>query len=101
MLDNAKTRILTAEMSWLQRITGVTRLQKIRNIDTRQVLGSQTTLLDKIVQRRLRWFGHVERMADPDYDAAASIWFQIWGAWMGGEKFHSGLKKIRFPRQIF
>jgi len=24
--------------------------------------GIQTTLLDKVVQRRLRWVGHVERM---------------------------------------
>jgi len=28
----------------------------------RQALGSQTTLLDKFVQRRLRWFWHAERM---------------------------------------
>ena len=49
-------------MSWLRRIAGVTRLQKIRNDDIRQPLGTQTTLSDKVVQRRLRQFGHVERM---------------------------------------
>src|SRR6218665_1863772 len=32
--------------------------------DIRQALGNQTTLLDKVVQRRLRWFGHVERMSN-------------------------------------
>src|SRR6218665_1459035 len=58
-------RILAAEMSWPWRIAGVrpTRLHKIRNDDIRQALCSQTTLLDKVVQRRLRWFGHVERMS--------------------------------------
>ena len=38
----------------------VTRLHKIRNDDIRQALGSQTTLL---VERRLRWFGYVEKMS--------------------------------------
>ena len=68
---------------------GYYRLQKIRNDDIRQALCNQTTLLDKVVQRRLLWFGHLERMsidriphialymqdskenetkADPDYD---------------------------------
>jgi len=55
-------RILAAEMSWLRRIARVTRLHKIRIDDIRQALGSQTTLLDKVVQRRLRRFGHVEIM---------------------------------------
>ena len=79
---------LTAEMSRLLRIAWVTRLQEKNNV-IRQALGSQTTLQDKVVQRRLGWFVHVERMtvdriphhahfmqdskeketkADPDYD---------------------------------
>src|SRR6218665_2990132 len=56
-------RILAAEMSWLRRIAWVTRLHKIRNDDITQALDSQTTLLDKVVQRRLLWFGHAERMS--------------------------------------
>ena len=62
MRKQDEKRILTAEMSWLRKIAGISRLQKIRNDDIRQSLGIQTTLLDKVVQRRLRWFGHVERM---------------------------------------
>jgi len=38
-----------------------TKLQKISN-DIRQSLGNQTTLFDKVVQRKQSWFGHVERM---------------------------------------
>jgi hypothetical protein len=62
MRKQDEKRILTAEMSWLRKIAGVSRLQRIRNDDIRQALGIQTTLLDKVIQRRLRWFGHVERM---------------------------------------
>ena len=36
--------IFTAEMSWLRKIAGVTRLQKIRNNDMENALGSQATL---------------------------------------------------------
>ena len=34
------------------------KLQKIRNDDIQQAFGRK---LDKVVQRRLQWFGHVER----------------------------------------
>jgi len=65
MRKQDEKRILAAKMSWLRRIAGVTRLglHKIRNDDIRHALDSQTTLLDKAVQRRLRWFGHMERMS--------------------------------------
>ena len=39
----------------LWRIMGVSRLLETRNDDIRQALGCQTTLLDKVVQRRL-WY---------------------------------------------
>jgi len=63
--------------------------RKLRNDDIRQALDSQTTLLNKEVLQRLRWFGHMykewqltefqtmhvmqkskekEAQADPDYD---------------------------------
>ena len=56
--------ILTAEMEWLRKIAGVSRLQKVRNDDIRRAIhvGSQTTLLDKVIQQKLRWFGPIERM---------------------------------------
>ena len=62
MRKQDEKRILTAEMSWLRKIAGISRLQKVRNDGISQALGIQTTLLDKVVQQRLRWFGHVERM---------------------------------------
>jgi len=60
-MDGQKVR-QTAETSWLQETVRSYILQKIGNDNIRQSLGIQTTLLDKVVQRRLRWFGHGERM---------------------------------------
>jgi hypothetical protein len=56
-------RIMVAEMSWLRRIAGITRLHKIRNEEIRAFLNIKATLIDNITERRLRWFGHVERMS--------------------------------------
>src|SRR6218665_3678861 len=55
-------RILVAEMSWLRRILGRSRTERIRNEVTRMELGQQVTLVDKIRRRKLTWFGHVTRM---------------------------------------
>src|SRR6218665_3676354 len=52
-------RILVAEMSWLRRILGRSRRERIRNEVTRKELGQQVTLVDKIRKRRLTWFWHV------------------------------------------
>uniref|UniRef100_H3A9V8 Reverse transcriptase domain-containing protein n=1 Tax=Latimeria chalumnae TaxID=7897 RepID=H3A9V8_LATCH len=55
-------KILTTEMSWLRGILGVSRMQRIKNDIRRILLGQETTLIQKIPERRLRWFGHVSRM---------------------------------------
>ena len=55
-----KRRLLVAEMAWLRRIRG--RRERIRYEKTREELGAEETVIEKIKRRRLRWFGHVERM---------------------------------------
>ena len=55
-------RLLVAEMGWLRRIKGRSRRERIRNEKTREELGAEETIVEKIRKRRLRWFGHVERM---------------------------------------
>jgi len=64
-------RLLVAEMSWLRRILGKSRRDKIRNEVTREELGQRETVVDKIRKRRLTWFGHVTRMNDKRLPAAA------------------------------
>lgn len=58
-------------MSWLRRIRGRSRRERIRNITTRKELGAEITVVEKIQKRRLKWFGHVERMDNSRLPVAA------------------------------
>jgi len=64
-------KILVAEMSWLRRILGRSRRDKIRNEITRKKLGQEITLIDKIRKRRLALFWHVTRMEENRLPAVA------------------------------
>src|SRR6218665_1343272 len=55
-------RLLVAEMTWLRRIRGRSRRERIRNEKTKEELGAEEMVIEKIKRRRLTWFGHVERM---------------------------------------
>jgi hypothetical protein len=49
-----------AEMRMLRWICGHTRKDRIRNDDIRDKLGV-VPIQEKLVQHRLRWFGHIQR----------------------------------------
>jgi hypothetical protein len=49
-----------AEMRMLRWICGNTRRDRVRNDDIRERLGV-TPVEEKLVQHRLRWFGHIQR----------------------------------------
>src|SRR6218665_2699607 len=57
-----ETRLLVPEMAWLRRIRGRSRRERIRNEKTREELGAEETVIEKIQRRRLTWFGHMKRM---------------------------------------
>ena len=52
-------RLLAAEMSWLRRIIGRSRREKVTNEKTREELWACETVVEKIKKRRLLWFRHV------------------------------------------
>jgi hypothetical protein len=54
-------KMSVAEMRMLRWICGHTRKYQIRNDDIRDRLGV-TPIEEKLVQHRLRWFGHIEQM---------------------------------------
>ena len=53
-------QLSVAEMRMLRWICGHTRMDRVRNDDIRDRLGV-APIEEKLVQHRLRWFGHVQR----------------------------------------
>src|SRR6218665_1412303 len=64
-------RLLVEEISWLRRIIGRSRREKVRNEQTSEELGAEETVVQKIKKSRLRWIGHVERMEEKRLPNAA------------------------------
>jgi len=58
-------------MTWLRRLLGVTRRDKMRNETVRGILRQETTLVDRIAELRLNWFGHVSRIGSERLPAKA------------------------------
>lgn len=62
LTKSCERKLLVTEMSWLRRMIGVSRKERIRNEIIRQRTGQAENIILKIKRRRLTWFGHVERM---------------------------------------
>ena len=60
--EKEKQRLRVFEMAVLRKIAGVTRKDRKRNDDIMTELGLTMDIIDRIQQKRLRYFGHVVRM---------------------------------------
>ena len=69
--ENQKKRLRVLEMTFLRKIEGVTRRDRVRNQDIYTRLQYQRNVVQKIQQRRLRYFGHVVRMDPTRYPKVA------------------------------
>ena len=58
-------KLSTTEMKMLRMMCGVTRRDRVRNEYVRGSVGVDS-IVDKIAQSRLRWFGHVSRKEEDD-----------------------------------
>jgi hypothetical protein len=58
-----ESKIQAKEMKFLREIIGKTRRDRIRNDDIREQLKVDNIKID-IEKNRLRWYGHIMRMAD-------------------------------------
>ena len=57
-----RRKLNVLEMKCLRSMIGVTRRDRVRNEEVRRRTGVVKTLDQKVEQRVLRWFGHMERM---------------------------------------
>jgi hypothetical protein len=66
-----KKRLKVFEMACLRKIEGVTRREKIRNEEIRERVGCYQEIDRRIMKRRLRYYGHVNRMSAERYPKIA------------------------------
>ena len=62
MNEKVRSRVQAAEMGFLQRISGLTLLDKIKSADICESLNIKSLLL-RLERSQLRWYGHVTRMS--------------------------------------
>lgn len=64
-LKEKNIRTLEAtEMDFWRRAAGRSRVERITNDRIREIMGVHRTITDDIRTKQLRWYGHVQRMAD-------------------------------------
>ena len=59
--ERTRSRIQTAEMSFLRRVSGLSLRDRVRSSDIRERLKVEPLLL-RIERSQMRWFGHLVRM---------------------------------------
>lgn len=62
LTEQLKKRLLAAEMSFWRRCCRLTLMDKVRNEEIRERMNIQTTIIDTVESKSLRWYGHVNRM---------------------------------------
>jgi hypothetical protein len=60
--ENTRHRMNVMEMACLRSMCGVTRMERLRNVEIRRRCGNTRSMGDKTDQSVLRWYGHMERM---------------------------------------
>ena len=73
MTSRTRSKVQAAEMEVLRLIKGVTRMDRIRNVDIRNELEIED-ILNLIERGQLRWFGHVKRMENARYPRKVLEW---------------------------
>ena len=61
----------------------MSRMDRVRNEEVRRRAGIERVLANRVDQRVLRWFGHVERMDEYRMPRRVLIW-EVSGGWVRG-----------------
>ena len=62
MRSAERTKVNVLQMKCLRSLVGVSRMDRVRNEEVLRRTGIEMELASRADQRKLRWFGHVERM---------------------------------------
>jgi hypothetical protein len=61
-------------MDALRRSSRISRKERIRNVTIKQQIGLEETIMKKVGQKQLTWYGHVQRMAEGRLPKIALKW---------------------------
>jgi hypothetical protein len=61
-------------MDVLTRSSRISRKGRIRNVNTRQQIGLEETIIKETEQNQLTWYGHVQRVAEGRLPKIAFKW---------------------------
>ncbi|KAJ9588953.1 hypothetical protein L9F63_017748 [Diploptera punctata] len=74
LVEGQKTKILAVEMDGIRRSARVSRLERRRNEEVRQMVDMEETVVERIERRALQWYGHVRRMEDDRWPKTLLEW---------------------------
>ena len=62
MKSAERRKVIVLEIKCLSSLVGVSRMDRVRNVEVRRRAGIERELASRVDKRVLRWFVHVERM---------------------------------------
>jgi hypothetical protein len=74
LTESNKRRVEGTEMDAMRRSSRISRKERIRNVTIKQQTGLEKTIIKEIEQNQLRWYGHVQRMAEGRLPKIALKW---------------------------
>ncbi|XP_030753177.1 uncharacterized protein LOC115880180 [Sitophilus oryzae] len=64
LTSRMEQRLLALEIDFWRRSAGISRMERIANIEIREIMHVQQAIINEIEKRQLVWYGHVERMSE-------------------------------------
>jgi hypothetical protein len=64
LTENNKRRVEATEMNAMRGSPRILRKDRIRNVNKRQHIGVEETIIKEIEKNQLTWYGHVQTMAE-------------------------------------
>jgi len=102
LTENNKRWVEATEMNGLRRSSRISRKDRIRNVTMRQQIGLEETIIKEIEQNQLKWYGHIQRMAEERLPKIALKWMPKQKRACGRPKknWMEGIKKAMNERNL-
>lgn len=74
LTENIKKIIETEEMDAIRRAARISRMERIRNEEMKEIMGIESSIIQDVERKQLIWYGHVERMEEKRLSKKAMKW---------------------------